>query len=580
MSKKIKKQIKRSMPLFLIFSLIMSSTVAGLVFNLNLNISSMTLSLPEAKADSATTSVTVRNAPPAFSVSPAEVVSSTSSSPVNVGGVISFNVTANDPENAQYYLIVCSSNSATAVNGGEPTCGATEFCTSALTNDETQTSCTYSDVADPSSEMEDWYAFVCDAHASEAECSVASQGANPNIGDNSSPFYVNHAPTLSSAATTDDNKDPGGTFTVTASVADADVADQQDELYIYVCPTNSWATSTGCTAPEWCSGTSTSPDVSCGFATTTPAIDGEFSYFTFVKDWHGLAASGNSKTGLYHVNNVAPSVSNVIINGSNNIQLNIKGAAEVAASTTSASISDNNGCTDLVSATSTIYWSAVTDGQYCSADDDNCYQIASVNCEQVAGSCTGSGDAMASYICTTTLAYHAVPTDGATGNPYTANNWLGAITASDEALSGTAVSASGIDVITSPALEVATTTIAYGQVRAGDNTGTTNAPTTIVNYGNSPLDSDISGTNMTKGGDSIGVTNQEYSLTSGFNWSTGTDLALTSATVDIVSERPTSSADITDILYWGIGIPGATPSGDYGGTNTFSAALDTDGDWN
>ena len=114
MCKKIKKQIKRSMPLFLIFSLIISSAVVGLVFNFDFNIYQLddknfgfTVDIPKVQADTATTSVTVRNAPPAFTAGPVENPSSTSTTPVNFGGWISFNATASDDEGNGYYLAIC-----------------------------------------------------------------------------------------------------------------------------------------------------------------------------------------------------------------------------------------------------------------------------------------------------------------------------------------------------------------------------------------------------------------------------------------------------------------------------------------
>ena len=101
MAKKIKKHIKRSMPLFVIISLIASTLAIVLVFNFDFNLSKSNLSLekPEAQAqnDTATTSVMVKNAPPTFSVGAAENPVSSSTSPVNLWGSIGFTAEANDP---------------------------------------------------------------------------------------------------------------------------------------------------------------------------------------------------------------------------------------------------------------------------------------------------------------------------------------------------------------------------------------------------------------------------------------------------------------------------------------------------
>jgi hypothetical protein len=297
-----------------------------------------------------------------------------------------------------------------------------------------------------------------------------------------------------------------------------------------------------------------------------------------------MAATGNSQTNSYHVNNVAPVVSSVTTNNDTAIQLNIKGASRVGATTSSATVSDNNGCTDIVSATSTLYWSGVTGASSCALNDNNCRQIASVNCVATPGSCTGPNDLNITYTCTTSLAYHAIPTDNlSSGNPASTTNWLGAIRAFDEALSGLGISGAGVEVNTNLALNVNELTIAYGSVRSGGNTGTSTATTTVVNFGNCPLDSLVGGEHMIKGVDEIPLNNQEFSLTWGFEWGVaGTDLTATTtpSLVDIDSARPTSSADVIDYIYWGIGIPGGTISGDYTGQNVFTAAVDDNGTWN
>jgi hypothetical protein len=596
MPQKIKKQIKRSMPVFMIFSLVISSTVIGLVFNLGFNflnfdkITKGHIAPPMAQAqnDTASTTVTVKNAAPEFSVDPAESPTSTSTSPVNVGDAISFNATATDAENNQYYLIICSTNSVTAsTTGGPPTCGGTQFCISGLTNSGSQASCTYNNVADPGApdpEIQEWYAFVCDNHSTEADCSSASQGADPGTADASSPFYVNHAPYFTAVITSDDYKDPGGTFTVTASTSDPDVRGGADEVYLNVCASNNWATSTGCVDGTWCTGTSTTDNVSCSFATTTPAKDGTFSYYAFVYDWHYAVATSNPQTANYHINNVAPTVSGVILHSGENIVVNMKGMDEVEATTT-ATISDNNGCGDVTSASSTIYFSEVSGANYCTADDNFCYQITNANCYFDSSSCTGNTDTTITVTCSTTIAFHAYPSDGSGGNyPYTNPSWLGAVTGIDDnGARNVATTTTGVDLITLTALDVSENQIAYGSVKGGQNTGDQNATTTVENYGNSPLNTDMSVSDMLKSDltDWINANNQQFS-TSTFTYDSGFHYSIASTSnqvVDTEIPKATSTAvSVTDAIYWGIGIPAGTTSGDYSGTNTFTATLDND-DW-
>ena len=590
MSQKIKKQIKKTMSVFMILSLLVSTSVAGLVFNLNFKIIKtvnehfgLEVGISEAQADTASTTVTVKNAPPSLVSNVAEVPVSASNTPVNVGYQAVWQATANDAESNNYYLIVCSSAGATATNGGAPTCdggGGDTFCVSGATAAGSQSTCTDASLADPGAESEDWYAYVCDDHATEADCSAVNQGS----GDSGTPIYINHAPSFTAVITSDDNKDPGGTFTVTASTTDTDVADQSDEVYLSVCSTNSWATSTGCADLTYCTGTSTVDNVSCSFATTTPALDGSYTYYAFVKDWHEMPAADNSRNATYTVNNVAPSVSNVVINGGNAIYLNMKGDAEVWASST-ADLYDANSCGDIVNATSSIFISSSTvavGGLNCSADDNNCYQIATTRCSYVAGSCTDSSDTTASYVCSTTIAHFAIPTDATTNNPFASDNWLAGMTAIDDnGAKGSNTAVSGVELISLEALGVTETEIPYGSIRGGQDSGARNATTTVVNFGNIPIDTEVEGTDMDKSDhtDVIHESNQEYDLAN-FTYGAGTYTlsSTTPTTVDTVIPRPTSTSDVSDQLFWGIQIPGGTSSGDYSGTNTFTATLDSS-DW-
>ena len=596
MPKKIKRQIKKSMPFFIIISLIISSTAMGLFFNVDYNIynffndsESPVVSLPEVQADTASTTVEVQNAPPSMSGHPAEVPASTSTSPINIGDTLTITVEAADGEGDSYYLIICSSDSiiASATDHTSHTCTDTTFGSSTLTATGVVATTTFT-VADPapSAETDEWYAFVCDDHATQADCSNSSQGSSPGSGDNSSPFYINHAPVLTGVSTTDDNKDPGNTgdhFVVTATTTDDDVMGGSDEVHLYICGSIGWDVSTGCTGSELCHSTSTAPNVSCTFATGTPAIDADYEYYAYVKDQHDFVAADNYATSTYTVNNVAPTVSNVVINSGADIILNMKGMDEYFATTSSTSVSDNNGCADIVSATSTIYWSNVASEYGCSQDDDDCYPIASAYCTILSGSCEGSSDANLTYTCSTTLAYHAIPTDESTGNTASSTNWLAGITAfDDDGAYGTATSVSGVDVATLTALDVTEEAVPYLMIKSGDNSGDYNATTTVVNYGNSPLDAGVDVDNMDKDdltANVIEAENQEFA-TSTFTYGNGTwsvEQASSTLQVDIDAVRPVTGAlDISDEIYWGIYIPVGKPSGTYTGTSTFTAILDND----
>lgn len=583
MSQIIKNKIKKTVPWFLIFSLSLSTVMSSLFFNLRFDYNQIgkeigiSLPLVDAAKNNATTTVRVKNAPPAFTVDPAEATISSSTSPVNQGGSIGFNATASDSEGNQYYLLICSNNSApTAVNGGAPSChvSATEFCVSGATNSTVQASCTYNNVTSVP-EAQNWYAFVCDNHATEADCSAVSSGA----GDSGTPLYVNHAPTITAINTTIDNIVPGGgNFEFTATSTDSDVAGSDDTLTMYVCSTNAWTTA-GCTATTLCSNTGVDT-IACTWPSPSPAVDQAYNYYVFVKDWHDMAASNNSQTDTYTIANIAPQVSSVELNGGSDINTAMKDQPEVTV-TSSSTITDLNGCTDITAAatkaTSTIFWSNIAGDYGCAADDNNCYPIVNASCSVVAGSCTGASDSDLQVVCSTSIAYHAQSTDVSSNFP--ATKWIAAITGlDDDGAQHTATSTANIDLVTQSALNVPNASIDYATIVAGQNTGTVSATTSVQNYGNSPIDVKLYGTNMVKGGDSIAIGNQEHSLTGGFAWGTGvsTTAIAPGDLEDLVCAKPTDATTVYDDVYWGIGIDPGTPSGDYSGMNTYSVVL---GSW-
>lgn len=584
MGKIIEKKVRKSLPVLVMICLV-SLAVGGFSFNLNfdwLKINQkgfLSVEPQAAKADTATTTVSVKNAPPMFTVGPTENPTSTSTSPVNVGASIGFQGTGNDGESNDYWLLVCSGNRATSTIGNPPTCVAsTQFCISNKASSSVSTSCTYSSVTDPGSETQAWYAFVCDDNAGDPSCSAASQGT----GNGGSPFYVNHGPRISRVYTSVDNQDPGGTFTIFASSTDSDVMGGVDDLEMYACSTNSWTVLGGCGATTLCMGTSTTPDVSCNYIDTAPTPHGAYSYYVFLKDWHNLASThGNGTSSSYTVNNVAPAVSNVSLNRGQNISLNIKGAADIIVRASSTSVTDNNGCTDLVSATSTIYLGTVAGGADCTANNNNCYRSTSAFCSL--RDCSGSDDATATYVCSTTMAFYTIPTDADSAASTT--SWYARITASDATLSGSGsyTTLNGVEVVSTAALAVNENNIAYGTVQAGGNTGSVNATTTIVNYGNTPIRTDVTGDDMLRNGVGpafIGIENQQHSLVP-FAYGAGTNTSSTTAdTVATDIGRPTSATDVSDQILWGIAVPFATPSDLFRGTNTFTVVEYKYGTWN
>jgi len=284
--------------------------------------------------------------------------------------------------------------------------------------------------------------------------------------------------------------------------------------------------------------------------------------------------AGGDKQGVlakYTVNDVAPTVTSVTLDDGTPIALNLKGSTTNVAAV-STDVTDNNGYLDITGATAVIYRTTKTAD--CSADDNNCYQVATGDCVQSAGD-----GATCTYTCTAAFKYYADPTDVSSG--YAADTWSAIITASDESGSGFKVGDTPVELGTNTALSVTEASIAYSTVVAGADTGITNETTTVVNEGNSPIDTNLYGIDMVKDPENgtIPVEQQHYKLLA-FTYGTppvgGTALLVsTGVDVDTETTKPTST-DISDEIFWGIGILEGTATGDYAGTNTFTAVLSSD----
>lgn len=77
-------------------------------------------------AGNATTTLTVLNTPPVFTLNPYEVIGSSTSTPTNSGDVLQWSAIGTDANAADYFLLVCSTDSASATpkTNAPPECGA------------------------------------------------------------------------------------------------------------------------------------------------------------------------------------------------------------------------------------------------------------------------------------------------------------------------------------------------------------------------------------------------------------------------------------------------------------------------
>lgn len=278
-----------------------------------------------------------------------------------------------------------------------------------------------------------------------------------------------------------------------------------------------------------------------------------------------LIALADSVSTQVIVGNATPSVSGTTFNNGSAMVLTENTTATFYATST---VTDSNGCSTINHVTADIYRSGVgasscdTAGE---ASNNSCYPR--VVCTVVGSTCGGGADTTADYLCTVNLQYYADATDSGT---YSAQNWAASVYAGDGVATSSADTGTA-ELNTLLALNV-TASIDYGTLAANTDTGAINSTTTVTNTGNKDMDPEISGTQMTSGGDTLAASYQEYSA-SVFTYGGGTDLSGTPTGINITLPQGTSgTVPITDTVSWGIGIPPGQPAGTYAGTNTFTAA--------
>lgn len=258
-----------------------------------------------------------------------------------------------------------------------------------------------------------------------------------------------------------------------------------------------------------------------------------------------------------------PFISNFSLNGGLDITLTEGATTTVMATGT---VTDNNGYADIVSATSTIYRSDLTAN--CAADPNSCYQISASSCSFT--NCAGNS---CDFICSAQVEYIATPTD--TGS-FASQNWVASVQVYDSTDETDIDTSLGVELLSLFGLRV-NSDIDFGSLGVGENTGATNTPTTVINTGNTNIDIELEGTDLTGGSSTIPVGQQKYATTT-FVYSSCTicNLLTGSATnLEVDLPKPTStSTPVTTNVYWGINIPLGTAAMQHTGTNTFWATAE------
>jgi hypothetical protein len=260
-----------------------------------------------------------------------------------------------------------------------------------------------------------------------------------------------------------------------------------------------------------------------------------------------------------------PVISNWNLNNDEDIALTEGATTTVVASGT---VTDLNGFEDIDFATSTIYRSGV--GANCAEDLNNCYPLAEAQCPLT--NCTGSS---CDIVCTADMYYFAEPTDA--GSDFEGESWFADVTVADQTGNVDTETSVAVDLLTLWGLDLESGAINYGSVGLGEDTGASNASTTLENTGNDEIDIQLAGTDLTSGESAIPVGNQKYA-TSTFTYSACAIcnfLSGTSTTFEMDLTKPTStSSPVLDTLYWGIHVPTGVHGTTHTGLNTFFATGD------
>jgi hypothetical protein len=232
-------------------------------------------------------------------------------------------------------------------------------------------------------------------------------------------------------------------------------------------------------------------------------------------------------------------------------------------------VTDLNGYTDLFRATSTIYRSGV--GPSCTPNNNNCYLTNTNSATCSFTNCSGNTCTLS---CAADIYYHA---DATSGGTYDGEEWLAYLEVSDVGGGYDFNSASGVELLALRALDVENS-INYGSLEVSADTGSYNASTTVQNLGNTAIDVEISGTNLTDGQSSTIPAAQQIFATSTFTYSTCVycqTLSTSTASFEVDINKPTvSSPLVSDVIYWGIEIPTGAASKPHSGNNTFTAISD------
>jgi len=271
------------------------------------------------------------------------------------------------------------------------------------------------------------------------------------------------------------------------------------------------------------------------------------------------------------VTNSLPVASSALLNGGADITLVANQSVTIQGSVT---ITDANGCAQIENVTSTLFRTNVTGGD--GAADNNRSHYSTL-CTSNAD-CAGGPDTTETFTCDFDVAWYADPTD--VGSLYNNTNWTFNTTPTDGAGGVSDYDQQILNTLS--ALAVETGSIAFGTLSLGANTGAVNQNSSLSNHGNEPVDINIKGYGAVEGDGfsmicSSGDLNVDYVQydTAAFVYGVGQDLQDFDVEVDIDLDRGNETMPKpSDLLYYGLGFPGAGISGNCTGTIVIVAVSD------
>ena len=268
--------------------------------------------------------------------------------------------------------------------------------------------------------------------------------------------------------------------------------------------------------------------------------------------------------------NNPPSAGSVVLTDASDVAPISLVEADVKQVKCTATVTDADTCEEITGVEVVIYRTGLS--ATCAQDKANCYNSTWISCTQDTGSCTGPSDTDATYTCNISadggsgLIFYADGTDA--DSAYPDDDWSCYVLPSDEE-TGTPDTGTA-EVSSLLALDVQTPTFSYGTLMPSTNTGSTNQTVTIRNTGNSTLDIDLYGTEMSCGGRSIPASNQKFSMSAFAYPYGGTQLSGDSGSPSHMEYDLVKGLSSTKDNYWGLATP-AMPAATCSGTITFVA---------